>query len=96
MNWQPIETAPKDGTVIMLCRGERVTMGEWIEGTDTVEMDYHGTTGEPVGYPDEDDFAFWTSYDGGFNEDAPPTHWSPIPKAPEAAITAAYIAAHRT
>ena len=29
MNWQPIETAPKTGD-ILLCRGDRCYVGQWI------------------------------------------------------------------
>ena len=82
MEWKPIETAPKDGTAIMLCKGKRVTCGEWITGTNLGSMDYHATTGEPVGYPDAEDYAMWASWDGGFSEDDPPTHWAPMPDPP--------------
>jgi Protein of unknown function (DUF551) len=27
--WQPIETAPKDGTAILLCVGRWMTVGHW-------------------------------------------------------------------
>lgn len=89
--WQPIETAPKDGTEILLFRGaeifegkpvaERVTSGAWIELIETAS-EYHATTGEYLGQSIQGGEASWMSWDGGFREDAPPTHWMPLPPAP--------------
>ena len=77
--WRPIETAPMDGSEILLCLGKRVTSGCWLTGVDLGEMAYHGTTGEPVGYPDAEEYTLWMSWDGGFKEEEPPTHWMPLP-----------------
>jgi Protein of unknown function (DUF551) len=67
--WQPIETAPKDGSMVLLCRNVGGTnpcnyrsVGEWCE-------DRYWTT----------DFA--DCIDGNI-EDKPPTHWMPLPKPP--------------
>lgn len=40
MIWQPIETAPKDEKLKILCRGTRVTCGNWAErkGRNTVSQ----------------------------------------------------------
>lgn len=91
MSWQPIETAPKDGTEILLFRAAgiyegrpadaRVTSGAWVEWTETAG-EYHGTTGEYLGQSIQDAGASWCSWDGGFTEDAPPTHWMPLPPPP--------------
>ena len=39
--WQPIETAPKDGTVIILARGCRVTAGHWEPERWPIGAEYH-------------------------------------------------------
>lgn len=76
-DWMGISTAPKDGTHILLFAPvgmfegkptkERVTAGSWIE---------HG------GDDEFDDYAGWASWDGGFTEENPPTHWRPYPGPP--------------
>lgn len=91
LEWQPIETAPKDGTEILLFRGAdthegepapaRITFGAWIEWEETAS-EYHSTTGEYLGQSVQDCGAHWASWDGGFSEEAPPTHWMPLPPAP--------------
>ena len=66
MNWQPIETAPKDGTFILL-RGDsgyittpyRVQVGRWVEG-------YRN---------------YWITFSNdAFTDDGgEATHWAPLP-----------------
>lgn len=76
MGWQPIETAPKDGTHILAYRsplGIRVTN---ITNPPTV-VHWFGDSDEP---------GFYTSV----NEREPdypfhPTHWQPLPDPPTAA-----------
>ena len=80
--WHPIETAPKDGTQIILRNGNRVTAGAWVEWVKTY-CEYHSTTGVYLGPSIGDDGSEWASWDGGFAEDDPPTHWMPLPSAPE-------------
>lgn len=90
MEWQPIETAPKDGTVILLCGGE----------DDPLHTDAHrnealhrrpvtGWWGLIVEWADEwsadqDQFMWrYCSYDSGiYGEYKNPTHWMPLPKPP--------------
>ena len=79
--WRSIESAPKDGTVLVLCRGERVTPGNWHEWSETAS-EYHSTTGEYLGQSEQDGGANWNSWDGGFTDEEPPTYWMPLPASP--------------
>lgn len=83
--WRPIETAPKDGTeIILFCpRGDgtpgktyRLTSGSWfIPPTCTYTPDPEEDFDEPPS---------WLSWDGGFSENTMmPTHWMPLPEPPK-------------
>ena len=91
--WRPVETAPKDGTHILLhapaCEHEgapvhaRTTYGHWSAPSDTPHIKYQdGFAPEPEW---EDFEPFWASWDGGFTEEHPPTHWMPLPPPPTSA-----------
>lgn len=70
MDWQPIETAPKDGTAILICRnrplgpcGMRVS---YFDGDDDADYPWHADDGAD-----------------GFNHHKDwPTHWMPLPAPP--------------
>lgn len=79
--WQLIETAPKDGTEIILRKGARVTSGSWCPWEHS-EPEFHGTTGVWLGDVVQDSGACWGSWDGGFCEDDEPTHWMSLPAPP--------------
>lgn len=74
--WQPIETAPKDGTSILVCGGTII----WTEG-----MGFEAEMGEPR-------IACWTGeywYIGngetyGDEIYCKPTNWMPLPAPPTA------------
>lgn len=76
--WRPIETAPKDGTRVVLLGtlasnpdfGVRACVSQWCE--DGAEP-YHLRGG---GWP-------WSS--PGLSDRFLPTHWMPLPDAPDAA-----------
>jgi hypothetical protein len=78
--WQPIETAPRDGTQVLLYAPGRLTYGAWSEPSTTPRIKYQdGFAPEP----EWDEFEpYWASWDGGFTEKAPPTHWMPLPPPP--------------
>ncbi len=74
--WQPIETAPKNGTEILLCSGGRwksINIGHWVP------VGYAGVKGKwHTGFTCADE--------GDFDIDSP-THWQPLPEPPRAALS---------
>lgn len=65
--WQPIETAPKDGTAILAV----------IKGFQPVVVEYDPDVGWWYGgddVPDDDWYSMPFQYE--------PTHWMPLPPAP--------------
>jgi len=75
MNWQSIETAPKDGTDILIFRNGRIEISRWIESGD---VEYGKIIRERK---------YWLSspFYWSLEELPPPTHWMrlPIPPAKE-------------
>ena len=80
-DWRPIATAPKDGTEVLLAAPGRVTYGAWSAPSETPRIVYRdGFAPEP----EWDEFEpYWASYDGGFTDQNPPTHWMPLPEPPK-------------
>lgn len=67
--WQPIETAPKDGTRVLLGRAEWVEIGRWLANSRAYR-------GAPLGtWMDDAD-------NGGPEGHDWPTHWMPLPPPP--------------
>lgn len=71
-NWQPIETAPKDGTTI-LCYFPLEGLGKsWCRVV-------------PVFFDEHIGFKGWTFASraaSGFSRGFEPTHWQPLPEPP--------------
>lgn len=80
--WNPIETAPKDGTMVLLYCGEGcgTMLARWIAPCNFLnESEYRGDLGD---WEDEDWF-FADFVEGGrVSNDGVPTHWMPLPKKP--------------
>ena len=78
MAWQPIETAPKDGTTILLYKpdermvGEYILAGYWGEWPGQGEC-WIACDGKPQGY-----YSPTAECDQGY-----PTKWQPLPAPPE-------------
>jgi hypothetical protein len=81
--WQPIETAPKDGSeILILAHGmaiqARYSPGEWSEDTPINPAEYDG----PVwcAFDDAVQFEIEETPEGDFH--GPVTHWRPLPEPP--------------
>lgn len=72
MEWQPIETAPKDADVLLYCPERGVVRGAWRD-------DKYSTKPRPYWTNDRESLwgKTWTRADQ-------PTHWMPLPEAPNA------------
>ena len=68
MLWQPIDTAPRDGTDVLVYARDEVI------GRDEIWISYfYGKEGGPL-------TPQWTAPD---DIDEQPTHWMPLPRPPE-------------
>ncbi len=84
--WQPIETAPKDGTPILAYCGGFVEMIAWFDGwKDGLVTSPSGpcwgySTGRGDRFPDEG----WDTFTGCYaTPEYKPTLWQPLPETPE-------------
>lgn len=89
--WQPIVSAPRDGTEVLLASigqtfdgvpiPDRVTLGHYTVGDELLK--HVGDCGGVCSCPEYEDIEpFWMSWDGGFTDENPPTHWMPLPPPP--------------
>lgn len=67
MTWQPIETAPKDGTSILTFTN-RVSHGVMVHYWGRISS--YGPSG-------------WLTHPVSINHIDQPTHWMPLPEAPK-------------
>ena len=79
--WREISSAPRDGTEIILRKGDRVTSGSWEVIYET--ENHFDSNGNYICSETIEHGASWCSYDGGFCEDDEPTHWMPLPEPPK-------------
>ena len=83
--WQPIETAPKDGTSVLLYIPHRIcegwfSKGEWSEDTPISPAEYSGE----VWVCCDDEFQVEVELGpDGFECHFPITHWMPLPEPPK-------------
>ena len=90
-DWKDIASAPMDGTEVLLASiGQtfdgvpvppRVTLGHYTVGDELLRD--AGDCGGACRCPEYEEIEpFWMSWDGGFTEENPPTHWQPLPAPP--------------
>lgn len=82
-DWQPIETAPKDGSEILGYRDDCgallmrwTSLGEFLTESELSEYDEETTYQEDWFYAD-------FICGGRLENDQAPTHWMPLPPPPE-------------
>ena len=77
MNWQPIETAPRDGTKILLAHSDVIDVGFWHVREqfryEPYDRDGHDLYRRIADAP----YELWD-----WNGPGCPTHWMPIPDPP--------------
>lgn len=76
--WLPIETAPKDGTHIILSNGATVAEG-WWEYQEPYIREKRDIDGRYIDQEESDGFDGWLDCQGGMQPD--PTQWMPLPAA---------------
>lgn len=98
MDWQPIETAPKDGSEILLYREDcGVILGRWIACCEFVSngdpSNQFCDAGDDDGWEEPDWFG--ADFIDGYriSNDGVPTHWMPLPSPPEKIESGANAAA---
>jgi hypothetical protein len=81
--WQPIETAPKDGTEILVYRHDcGILLARWIAaGQFLTEPELASMTDDEVETPDW----FVADFVSGcrLDDNEAPTHWMPLPEPPK-------------
>jgi len=75
MEWQPIATAPKDADVLLYCPRRGVVRGKW---------DDCRYARNPKPYWSHDRERIFGTRE---TRDDQPTHWMPLPEAPNAELT---------
>lgn len=82
MNWQPIETAPKDGTTILGYEDGHIRLIAWGQGWK--EGCVIKPSGPCWGISTGTELVDYTTWDDGAGKylTAKPSHWMPLPDAP--------------
>ena len=86
MNWQPIETAPRDGTEILAWRRDcRIMLVRWDAPENLLSDSECEALGDSAGGYD---WIYADFVQGDWLEgDMIPTHWMPLPDAPDTGTT---------
>jgi hypothetical protein len=76
MDWQPIETAPKDGTIVLLWAATEDQWDDYDCGDEPLRR------GAQVGRASTMQPGLWWMTGGVLKELHSPTHWMPLPTPP--------------
>lgn len=79
-SWEPIKSAPKDGSEITLSNGITVAQGAWHNVAPSTQ-EIRDADGRYVDQIDCNGFEGWSDSSGGMQPE--PTHWMPLPPPPE-------------
>jgi len=74
--WQPINTAPKDGSIILISDGNNVSSAKWHEDKGQILI------ADKIPYWEDYDFSYWDSFGDEYID---PTQWKLVlpPTAPQ-------------
>ena len=81
MDWQPIDTAPTNGEILVFRSDSGPFIARWAWMGEVVPKDRNG---DPVEDFDEEHEGWWSDAYGWQEGSECPTHWMPLPKAPDA------------
>lgn len=81
MEWQPIETAPKDGTIVLACGKWAGEIGGIGHAPEILAVSFSGST-------DYKGFDWSVEGTSGYAAWLKPTHWMPLPAAPTPVVAA--------
>jgi len=72
MEWQPIKTAPKDGSLILCANSMEIGIASWSTSLWVSKKQNDGT------------FGAWLTFDNrSDSETIDPTHWCELPELPK-------------
>ncbi len=77
--WQPIETAPKDGTWFLICRASEGFDSYEVGRYDPLMHDHYEPVGGGLYRKVQDQIYDWR----GFSNFPRATHWMPLPSPPD-------------
>ena len=80
VTWQPIETAPKDGTQVMLTNGISVAHGNWLHAEPFIR-EIRDLEGRYIDQDESDGYDGWIDFIGGMMPE--PTLWMPLSTPPQ-------------